>query len=215
MNSSITLEREGITRPWRDRKKIERLWHKKTGGHSNIQNGRDGKIESNGTTISSNEDPGTTPPTTNITETTTAVNNNNRVKWVHYLSKTPLTEAYEKALAHGPNFAIVTKEPLVSEYISQIERVCQQLKQGKVEELRGETKQIFKNIQDPKPNITEKEAKAIQDLKRDKERVILTANKWVSMVVMDKEDYIKNQKSSYTNQPTKNLHQTPPPNIRT
>ena len=35
------------------------------------------------------------------------------------------------------------------------------------------------------------EAKAIQELKRDKERVILTANKGVSMVVMDKEEYIK------------------------
>ena len=75
--------------------------------------------------------------------------------------------------------------------ISQIERACQQLKQGKAEELRGETKQIFKNIKPPKPNITKEEAKAIQDLKRDKERVVLTANKGVSMVVMDKEDYIK------------------------
>ena len=35
------------------------------------------------------------------------------------------------------------------------------------------------------------EAKAIQELKRDKERVILTADKGVSMVVMDKEEYIK------------------------
>ena len=60
-----------------------------------------------------------------------------------------------------------------------------------VEELRGETKQIFKNIQPPKPNITKEEAKAIQDLKRDKERIVLTTDKGVSMVVMDKEDYIK------------------------
>ena len=69
--------------------------------------------------------------------------------------------------------------------------MCQQLKQGKAEELRGETKQIFKNIQPPKPDITKEEAKAIQDLKRDKERIVLTADKGVSMVVMDKEDYIK------------------------
>ena len=67
--------------------------------------------------------------------TTVTVQNNNRVKWVHNLSKTPLTEAQEKVLAHGPNFVIVAKEPPVSKYISQIERACQQLKQGKVEEL--------------------------------------------------------------------------------
>ena len=60
----------------------------------------------------------------------------------------------EKALAHGPNFAITTKEPPVSEYILQIERVCQQLEKGKVEELQGEIKQILKKTQLPKPNIT-------------------------------------------------------------
>ena len=97
----------------------------------------------------------------------------------------------EKALAHGPNFAVVTMEPPVSKYISQNERMCQQLKQGKAEELRVGTKQIFMNIQPPKPNIRKEEAKGIQDLKRDKERIVLTADKGVSMVVIDKEDYIR------------------------
>ena len=96
---------------------------------------------------------------------------------------------------------VVTREPPVSEYISQIERVCQQLKQGKVEELRAATKQIFMNIQPPKPNIGKEEAKAIQDLKRDKERIVLTADKGVSMVFMDKEDYIK-KSEELLHQPT-------------
>ena len=52
-------------------------------------------------------------------------------------------------------------------------------------------KSILKNIQLPKPNIHKEEARAIQELRRDKEKIILTANKGVSMVVMDKEDYIK------------------------
>ena len=132
--------------------------------------------------------------------TTTSVNNNNRVKWVHNLSKTPLTEVQEKALAHGPNFVIATKKPPVSKYISQIERVCQQLKQGKVEELRGEIKQIFKKTQPPKPNNMKEEAKAIQELKRQR-RVILTADKGVSMVVMDKEEYIQ-KSEDILHQPT-------------
>ena len=182
-------------------KKFENLWQKKTGGHSSIQNGRDGKSQSNGTTVSSNEDCGTTQTTTINIHKTTSSNNNNRVNWVHNLSKTPLTEVQEKALSHGPNFVIVTKEPPVSKYISQIERVCQQLKQGKAEELRGETKQIFKKIQPPKPNITKEEAKAIQELKRNKERVILTANKGVSILVMDKEEYIK-KSEELLHQPT-------------
>ena len=198
---NYTRERRHHKTMERQKKKFERLWQKKTGGHSNIKNGRDGKIQSNGTTVSSNEDSGTTLPTTTNKPGTTTVVNNNRVKWVHNLSKTPLTEVQGKALAHGPHFVIVAKEPPVSEYISHIERVCQQLKQRKVEELRGETKQIFKNIQPPKPNIMKEEAKAIQNLKRDKERVILTANKGVFMMVMDKEDYIK-KSEELLHQPT-------------
>ena len=107
----------------------------------------------------------------------------------------------EKALAHGPNFAVVAREAPVSKYISQIERLCQQLKQGKAEELRAETKQIFMNIQPPKPNIGKEEAKAIQDLKRDKERIVLTTDKGVSMVVIDREDYIK-KSEELLHQPT-------------
>ena len=70
-------------------------------------------------------------------------------------------------------------------------KVCQQLKQGEVEELRGEIKSILKKIYPPKSNITREEAKAIQELKKDTDRIILTIDKGVSMVVMDKEEYIK------------------------
>ena len=110
----------------------------------------------------------------------------------------------EKALAHGPNFAVVTKEPPVSEYISQIERVCQQLKQGKVEELRGEIKLILKNIQPPNQTSPKRKPEQYKKLNKDKERIILTADKGVSMVVMDKENVLRNQKNYCTKQHTKN-----------
>ena len=103
----------------RQKKKFERLWQINTGGHPNIQNGRDGyNQEENGTEVTSSEDPETT---TTLGETTTAAVNNHKVKWVHNLSKTPLTGMQEKALAHGPNFAVVAREPPVGKYISQIE----------------------------------------------------------------------------------------------
>ena len=65
-------------------------------------------------------------------------------------------------MTHGPNFAVVTKEPPIREYVAQIEKVCQHLKQGKAEELRGEVKSILKNIHPPNPNITKEEAKAMK-----------------------------------------------------
>ena len=60
--------------------------------------------------------------------------------WVKNLSSKPLTQDQFKALAHSPNFAIVPRSPPVGEYIVAIENVCNQLQQGKAEELRGEIK---------------------------------------------------------------------------
>ena len=86
---NYTRERRHYKTMERQKKKFERLWHKKTGGCPNIQNGGDGKIQPNGTTFSSNKDLETTPTTNTTGATTVTVENNNRVKWVHNLSKTP------------------------------------------------------------------------------------------------------------------------------
>ena len=57
--------------------------------------------------------------------------------------------------------------------------------------MQREIKSILRNIQPPKLNISKEEARATQELMREKEKIILTTNKGVSMVVMDKEEYIK------------------------
>ena len=63
---------------------------------------------------------------------------------VRNLSKTPLTEAQEHLLAHGPNFVLVPKDPPTCEYIAATEKACHHLMQSKVEELRGEIKSLLK-----------------------------------------------------------------------
>ena len=52
-------------------------------------------------------------------------------------------------------------------------------------------KTILKKAQPPRQNITKEEQKAIGELKRDNTRIILTADKGVALVVMDKEDYVQ------------------------
>ena len=91
-------------------------------------------------------------------------------KWVHNLTNTPLTDVQEKVLAHGPNFAMVANDPPIGKYIAQIERMCQKMKQGEAEELRGQIKLILKNITPSKPNISKEKAKTIKELRRDKEK---------------------------------------------
>ena len=106
------------------------------------------------------------------------------------MSKIPHTEAQEKLLTHGPNFAITPRCPPIGEYIAVVEQTYQNLAQGEAEELRAEVKAVLKKIQPPKPNITKEEQKALKELKKDTNRVILTVDKGTCLVVMDKEEYI-------------------------
>ena len=50
-------------------------------------------------------------------------------------------------------------------------------------------KKVLKKVHPPRPNISKSEREAIEQLRKDKTRVILTADKGVSMVVMDRDDY--------------------------
>ena len=121
-------------------------------------------------------------------------NNNNSIKkWVINLSDTPLTKNQEKLLARGPKFVIKPRQSPVEEYITAIEKTCPKLDKGEADEIRVEVKKALKKAQNKTRsfNITKEGNQALQELKRDKERVILTADKGVALVVMKKEDYIK------------------------
>ena len=60
-------------------------------------------------------------------------------------------------LSHGPNFVITPRDPPTLEYIAATEKVCNQLTQGKVEELRGEVKALLRKDHKVKPNIPKDE----------------------------------------------------------
>ena len=122
-------------------------------------------------------------------------------KWVKNLSDKPLTQAQRSLLAHGPNYAIIPRVPPKEEYIAAIEQACHKLEEGKVDELRVEVKNLLKKAKTPRSNILREEFQAIKELKRDDSRIILTADKGVAMVVLNKEDYI-NKAKHLLNQPT-------------
>ena len=190
--------------------KFNRLCHRNsnTGGCSN--HSHSGTLSGIGTGGRSNQNTEmaslTQQPNNNTLDPTSDSNNNNsnnnsNNKWVKNLSRRPLTKAQENILSHGPNYAIVTREPPIGEYVAQIERVCQSLTQGEGEELRAEVKAIMKKTKPPKLNISKEEARAIKELKKDQDRMVLTADKGVSMVVMDREEY-ERKSEDLLNQPT-------------
>ena len=112
-------------------------------------------------------------------------------RWVVNLSNQPLSQAERSLLTHGPNYAVTSRCPPVIECVTAIEEVCQKLERGEAEELRGEVKAILKRAHPPKPNITREEQKAMEELRKDTTRTVLTVDKGVALVVMDQEDYQK------------------------
>ena len=118
------------------------------------------------------------------------INNNQVNKWVVNLSSVPLTPAQEYLLAKGPNFALAAHNLPNVKFISPIQLVCQKLSDQDVQELRVETNCLLRKAKTQKSNITKEERKALKELTGDWERIVLTADKGVTMVVLDKKDYM-------------------------
>ena len=114
----------------------------------------------------------------------------------------------------GPNFAVTPRQPPNLEYITAIEAACTKLSQQDAEELRAEVNSP-KVLPPPKPNLTKAQNLALRELKRDRDCIVLTADKGVAMVIMDKQDYI-NKANHLLNQNTyKSIAKDPTNSIKT
>ena len=121
--------------------------------------------------------------------------------WVINLSSKPLTQTQRFVLAKGPNFAVTPGIPPNLEYITAIETACSKLSQQDAEELRAEINRVLRSSQPTKPNLTKVQTLSLRELKRDKDFIVLTADRGVAMVIMDRQDYI-NKANSLLNQNT-------------
>ena len=122
-------------------------------------------------------------------------------KWVMNLSSKPLTTAQRSVLAKGPNFAVSPRQPPNLEYITAIESACTKLSQQVAEELRANIHKVLRSSHPPKSNLTKAQSLALRELKRDRDCIVLTADKGVAMVIMDRLDYI-NKVNKLLNQST-------------
>ena len=97
------------------------------------------------------------------------------------MSKSTLTPAQESLLSRGPNFALASSNPPNVEFIS-----CQRLSEQDAQELRAEINYLPKKAKTPRSNMTKEEKKELKELREDKERMVLTADNGVAMVVMER-----------------------------
>ena len=92
--------------------------------------------------------------------------------------------------------------------------MCSKLKEEDAAELRGEINAVLRKGKAPKPTLNKEERIALNQLRKDKDKIILTADKGVAMVVLDREDY-NNKARDLLNTPAyKELPKDPPNKIK-
>ena len=82
------------------------------------------------------------------------------------------------------------KHPPNLEYRTAIEVACTKLSQQDAEELRADISWVLRASHPHKPNLTKAQNLAIRELKMDRNHIVLTADKGVAMVIMDRQEYI-------------------------
>ena len=111
---------------------------------------------------------------------------NRSSKSVVNLSSTPLTTAQASFLFKGPNFSLASGNPPNVEFISVVEAACQRLPEQETRELRAEVNILLKRAKPPKCNISRDKMKTLKELKEDQEMIVLTVDKGLAMMVMDR-----------------------------
>ena len=138
-------------------------------------------------------------------------------KWVINLSQTPLTTDQLSLLQKGPNFAITPKYPSIDAYITATELAATKLNTQEADEFRSDINRLLKEqqLQHHNCNLNPSQCRALTQLKQDNSRVILTADKGVAMVVMDKQEYTNKAQALLDDTNTyKVLHKDPTPQLK-
>ena len=118
-------------------------------------------------------------------------------KWVINLACKDLSPGEVKLLQRGTKFAVFTPKVPVTEYIAITKQICDRLGENTdgvdCSEYYQKTKTLLQDYKGKcasQPNITKMEREAIKTLKEDNRCIVLTADKGIAMVVMDKNSYI-------------------------
>ena len=121
-----------------------------------------------------------------------------RKKWVINLSSKSLSNGEQSLLQKGSKLAVSSSKVPLTKYIAVTKRICDELDENTAgkdcTEIYQNTKEVLQHFRDKKGhthNTTKEEWEAIKTLKEYSSHVVLTADKGVALVVMDKSQYIE------------------------
>ena len=106
-------------------------------------------------------------------------------------------------------FCSTLKSPPHLKYITPIESAYQKLYCQEAEELKADINRVFRSSHTPKPNLTQEELKALTELRKDSNRIVLAADKGVAIVVMDRKDYTDKATNLLSQPAYRTIHRDP------
>ena len=112
-------------------------------------------------------------------------------RWVINRSDRTLTDTETRVLARGLNFAISPEKVPVEDFIVAAETACQKLPSDERPALRAEIAGVLRSAKPPKPNISKEERQALGVLAKEKDILILPADKGRCTVILNKSEYTK------------------------
>ncbi len=110
-------------------------------------------------------------------------------RWVINLSKYKCTNSENSVLAKGLNFSVSPAKIPVEEFIVATEQAAKLLNEVEAEDLRQSIVGELKKAKPPPSNISVKERKALKSLAKNKDILILPADKGKATVVIDAQVY--------------------------
>ncbi|XP_076396721.1 uncharacterized protein LOC143265924 [Megachile rotundata] len=132
---------------------------------------------------------------------------------VKNLTDLPLTPDTLSVLAKGHKFAITPKSIPTEEIISQVENAIHNLPTEQANEIRRLTTNTLKSAKAPTSNLTKSEQKALQDIRKRKDILILPADKGNMTVIMDRNEYVKKVHDLLDNTTYRTVNKDPTPSV--
>ena len=117
---------------------------------------------------------------------TDVVDKNN---WVVNLSKKPLLPSERSLLEKGPKFTPTPSKIPLKDFVAEIEASISYLPDESKDQIRTTAAAILLRASLPNHNISKEESKALHELKKDRSRVTMKADKGNCLVVLDREEY--------------------------
>ena len=131
-------------------------------------------------------------------------------KWVVNLSKYKLTDNQTKVLAKGLNFAISPKDVCAEDFVVATEVACKKVPEADRATLRAKIASVLKSSKPPESNLTVDERKAIKELQKKDDIIILPADKGKATCILDRDSYEKKVNSMLTDTKTYGVLQADP-----